>query len=332
MQLYQMQLLDIQIVASICMLECQMNHNALDTGSEVNRSSQGVSGLVAIVLTVILWAVAANVANSLFLKGVSPFELAGASAVIATFGLAVLDSFIGRSQAQRMNRQQFGLGLVLVGLVGADYLAIQRLPVAVAIVLLFTAPILVVLWTAVTSWCLPSRFVLIALSLSIIGVILVSNLFAGGIGQVNWFGIFVGLTTAVFFAAYILLSEQMSATTETIGVMLKTFAVASLVWIAYQLTQGIPWTLLAPENILQVLYVGIAGNLLPYLLFFWCIQRVQAERAAIAATLEPAIASVLAWIWFGQTLNLAQITGGILIVVAITWMQFKTASPTLPHN
>ena len=89
--------------------------------------------------------------------------------------------------------------------------------------------------------------------------------------------------------------------------------------------------LLAPENVLPVIYVGIAGNLLPYLLFFWCIQRVQAERAAIAATLEPAIAGVIAWLWFGQTLNLTQMIGGVLIVAAITWMQFKTAS-TLSHR
>jgi len=173
---------------------------------------------------------------------------------------------------------------------------------------------------------LPSGSVAIALFLSIIGVMLVSNLFAGNIGQIDGWGILLGLTTAVFFAAYVVLSEQASVTNETIGVMLKTFAVASLFWIAYQVTQGIPWTLLRPENFLQVIYVGIAGNLLPYLLFFWCIQRVQAERAAIAATLEPAIAGVLAWIWFGQILNVMQIIGGLLIVVAVTWMQFKTTN------
>ena len=303
-----------------------MNHNPLDLGTAITQPDRHRSALAAMLVTVILWAVAANVANSLFLKGVSPFELAGASAIIATFGLAVLDSFIGRSHARPMNRQQFGLGLVLVGLVGADYLAIQQLPVAVAIVLLFTAPMLVVLWNALISRCLPSRSVQIALSLSTIGILLVSNVLAGGISQVNWLGIIVGLTTAVFFAVYMLLSERMSATTETIGVMLKTFTVASLVWIAYQLTQGMPWMLLAPENFLQVIYVGIAGNLLPYLLFFWCIQRVRAERAAIAATLEPAIAGVLAWIWFGQSLTGMQLVGGGFIVAAVTWTQIQPST------
>ncbi|MCU0537913.1 MAG: EamA family transporter [Hydrococcus sp. Prado102] len=288
------------------------------------KSLQSSLGMLALVITVVAWAIAANVANSLFLVGVQPFELAGASAAIATFGLAILDSFIGRSHSKPIDRKEFVLGLILVGLVGADYLAIQRLPVAVAIVLLFTAPILVVLWSALTSRRVPSQSVLIALVLSVCGVILVSNLLASNVEQINWFGILIGLMTAVFFAAYIVLSEQVSATQETIGVMLKTFAVASLFWIAYQLTQGIPWTLFSSGNIFKVIYVGIAGNLLPYLLFFWCIQRVKAERAAIAATLEPFVAGMLAWFWFCQTLSVMQIIGGIFIIVAVTWMQFKT--------
>ncbi|MEG3987792.1 DMT family transporter [Microcoleus sp. S28C3] len=302
-------------------------HTAWKSVLERDRDSLNVLGMLAMLLTVVAWAIAANVANRLFLSGVQPFELAGASATIATFGLAILDSLVGRSHAKPIDRPQFALGLILVGLVGADYLAIQRLPVAVAIVLLFTAPILVVLWTAVTSRCLPARPVLVALILSIVGVLLVSNLLASHEARVEWFGILVGLTTAVFFAAYIVLSDRVSATQETIGVMLKVFAVASLFWIAYQLTQGMPWTLLARENILKVIYVGIAGNLLPYLLFFWCIQRIQAERAAIAATLEPVVAGVLAWFWFDQTLTGMQIVGGFTIVVAITWMQFQTAIP-----
>jgi DME family drug/metabolite transporter len=231
-----------------------------------------------------------------------------------------------------MNWRQFALGLVLVFLVGADYIAIQQLPVAIAIVLLFTAPILVVLWTALSSRRAPSRFVSVALILSIIGVVLVSKLLESNLEQVNWFGIGIGLTTAVFFAAYIVLSEQMAETGESVGILLKTYAVASLFWLAYQFTQGLPLTLLTPENFPKVLYVGIAGNLLPYLLFLWSIQRVRAERAAIVATLEPFAAAILAWIWFGQTLTVLQIVGGILIIVGVTALQLKTSPPPPNHS
>ena len=285
-------------------------------------------GLVAILLTVLCWALAANVAFDLFADGINPLEMAGVSAMMATFGLAILHSFWGRGQTRPMSLKQFALGLVLVFLVAADYIAIQQLPVAIAIVLLFTSPILVVLWTAFAARRAPSRLVLIALTLSILGVVLVSKLWESSLGQINWFGIGIGLSTAVFFAAYIILSEQIASTGESIGIMLKTYAVASLFWLAYQLTQGLPLTLLTPNHFPKVLVVGIIGNFLPYLLFLWSIQRVQAERAAIVATLEPLVAAILAWLWFGQTLTLLQIMGGVLIITAVTALQLKGNQPS----
>lgn len=301
------------------------------------RDSPSVVGLVAIILTVVLWAVAANVATSLFLAGVPPFEVAGIGTMIATFGLAIIDTFFGlsptgafhESHTRKMSRQEFAAGVALAGLVGMDYLAIQQLSVAVAIVLLFTAPILVVVWTALTSRQAPSRAILVTLILSVVGIVLVSNVLASNARQVSWFGIGIGLLAAVFFAAYIVLSEKLSGTYEPIGVLLRTFAVASLFWLTYQFSQGIPIQLLTPENFSKILYVGFAGILLPYLLFFWCIQRVQAERAAIVATLEPVVAGVLAWVWFGQILTPLQIAGGVLIVAAVTWLQIKDTNPTL---
>lgn len=294
------------------------------------RLSPSWLGLFAILLRVLCWALAANVAYDLFMAGINPLELAGVSAMIATFGLAILNSFWGRGQTKPMNLKQFALGLVLVFLVATDYVAIQQLPVAIAIVLLFTSPILVVLWTAFAARRVPSRFVLIALTLSILGVVLVSKLLESTLEQVNWFGIGIGLTitTAVFFTAYIILSEQMAGTGESVGILLKTYAVASLFWLAYQFTQGLPLTLLTPENFPKVLVVGIVGNLLPYLLFLWSIQRVHAERVAIVATLEPFVAAIVAWLWFGQTLTLLQIAGGVLIIVAVTDLQLKQTQPS----
>jgi len=54
-----------------------------------------------------------------------------------------------------------------------------------------------------------------------------------------------------------------------------------------------------------------------YLLFFWCLQRVPTEQAAIAATLDLRRGSA-GLIWFSQALTLMQLVGGVLIVGAIT--------------
>lgn len=287
----------------------------------VTQFPQRRLGLITVLFAVILWAVAANLISSLFAAGVKPFELAVSSMTIATFGLAVVNSFMIKPEAKAMSWQQFILGLSFAGLTGVNYLAIARLPVAVAILLLFTSPIMVVLWTALTTRHMPSRSVLAAMLLLIVGVVLVSKVLESNLSEFNGFGILVGLSSAVFFTAYSLQSERVGRSDEPLGVMLKTFAIGSLFWLAYQVTQGVPVTLLEPENVWKIIYIGIAGNLLPYSLFFWGIQRIQAERAVIIATLEPVIAAALAWIWFGQTLTLLQLVGGILTILAVTALQ-----------
>jgi len=296
------------------------------TPETATKVYQRTLGLVAVSFAVILWAVSTNVISSLFVAGVNPFELAVSSIAIATFGLAVVNTFRRKPEAKAMSRQQFILGLLFAGLTGANYLAVARLPVAVAILLLFTSPIMFVLWTALTTRRIPSRSVLAAMLLLIVGVVLVSKVLESNLSQFNGLSIFIGLSSAVFFTAYNLQSERVGRSDESLGVMLKTFAIASLFWLAYQITQGVPVTLLEPENVWKVIYVGIAGNLLPYSLFFWGIQRIQAERAVIIATLEPVIASTLAWLWFGQTLTPKQLIGGILIILAVTVLQLLTSS------
>ena len=283
-------------------------------------------GLIIVLFAVILWAVAANLISSLFAAGVKPFELAVSSMTIATFGLAIVNSFMIKPEAKAMTWQQFILGLLFAGLTGVNYLAIARLPVAVAILLLFTSPLMVVLWTALTTRHIPSRSILAAMLLLIVGVVLVSKVLESNLSEFNGFGILVGLSSAVFFTAYNLQSERVGRSDEPVGVMLKTFAIGSLFWLAYQVTQGVPVTLLEPESVWKVIYIGIAGNLLPYSLFFWGIQRIQAERAVIIATLEPVIASTLAWLWFGQTLTSLQLIGSILLIISVTVLQMINTS------
>ncbi len=292
------------------------------SGAETGtKFSQQTLGLMAVLLSVILFALAANTISSLLTAGVNPLELAVSSMTIATFWLAVLHSFSRQPQAKAMSREQLSMGLLFAGLTGTNYLAIAQLPVAVAILLLFTSPVMVVLWNAVARRRRPARATLGAILLLVVGVVLVSKVLESNLSNFNGLGICLGLLSAVFFTAYNLQSERLGQSDDALGVMLKTFAIASVFWLAYQVTQGVPLTLLEPAHVWKMVYVGIAGNLLPYALFFWGVQRIQAQRAVIIATLEPVIAAGLAWLWFGQALTVLQSMGGIAIVVAVTGLQ-----------
>jgi DME family drug/metabolite transporter len=290
------------------------------------HSSLSSLGLPAVVTASTLWAIAANVASSLFQAGVSSLDLAGVTTIIATVALLLVQTVHKGLPNLSLRPAQFVLGILFTLFVAADYLAIKRLPVAVAIVLIFTSPVLVVLWTALLSRRLPSRQVLLALGLSVIGVALVSQLLAGNLAAFNWFGVMVGLSTALLFAAYTLLSGQVSTTSSTTIRLLKTFWVSSLLWVGYLVIHGFPVALFQLQTLPKVFYMGIAGSLLPYLLYLWGMKHLQAERAAIVATIEPVIAAGLAWVWFGQALTIMQMLGGGLILMAITLLRIRKAS------
>jgi DME family drug/metabolite transporter len=84
---------------------------------------------------------------------------------------------------------------------------------------------------------------------------------------------------------------------------------------------------LRPANLPEVAFVGVAGTLVPFFLFTWGVGRIRAERAAIAATLEPVIAAVVAWAWLGQHLSGLQVVGGALVVAAVVSLQLGRRRP-----
>lgn len=272
------------------------------------------------------WATAAIVARRLFDVGVSPLDLSAARSVIAGVGLAPV-LFRSRARVNLVTPRVVWLGLSIALVNAAYYLAIERLSVAVAIVLQYTAPALVVGWTVVTQRRLPSTEVVVALIAAVAGVALIVEIVGSAVGALDRAGVAFGLASAVLFATYSLLADSASRNYGAIGAMARAFTVASGFWLIVQIIRGWPQELFATNNVPEVLFVGIAGTLIPFLAYVWGISRVRAERATIAATLEPVFAAAAAWVWLGQTLSLMQLLGGALVVAAVCVLQLnRTAS------
>jgi drug/metabolite transporter, DME family len=229
-----------------------------------------------------------------------------------------------------LNGRVLGLGLSLALVTATYYVAIARLSVAVAIVIQYTAPALVVVWTALQTRRQPTPATVSAVIVALVGVAFVS-----GMGnqqfQFDALGLFAAGLSALFFAAYAVLSESLVDRLGATGVMFRGFLISSLFWVAFHIAQGFivqgfPTHLLATETLPSILFVGIGGTLIPFSLMCWGIQQVSAERGAIAASLEPVLAALFAWIWLSQSLSIVQMVGGGLVLAAVTLLQFQNAS------
>ena len=292
-------------------------------------SSGALAGLAAVALAATLWAVAAAVARTLFDDAVEPLELVQARAYISALGLALLPAAWKRQETGNL-RAAVALGLAIAMVNAFYYVAIQRLAVAVALVLQYTGPAFVVAWIALSTRKRPAREILIALVATFAGVVLVSELLAGDIGSLNVIGIACGFGSAVMFATYTLVSERAGQFYGVIGALFRGFVAASIVWLAFQTPQGPPSALWEDGHFPRVLFVGVAGTLAPFLLYLWGVERIRAERAVIAATLEPVVAGIVAWVWLDQVLTPMQLIGGVIIVIAVASLQLKRERPDAP--
>ncbi|MGH2702003.1 MAG: EamA family transporter [Actinomycetota bacterium] len=287
-------------------------------------ASRARAGLAAIALAAALWALGAVVASSLFDDGVKPLELAEARSVVSALGLALVPAARRRPEPPppaTVRRSLVVLG-VCIGMVNAVYyVAIERLPVAVALVLQYTAPAMVVIWTALRLRARPPNEVLFAVVLALAGVALVSGLLGAEIASADVLGIVMGLASAILFATYTLVGESVISSYGPLGAMFRAFAIAGAGWITWQVFNGWPAELFEPANLPRVLLVGVMATLIPFFLYLWGIERVKAERAAIAATLEPVLGAVVAWLFLDQSLGIVQIIGGVLVIVAVILIQ-----------
>jgi len=289
-------------------------------------------GFLAVSAAAVLWAFGGTYARTLIDRGASPYEITEARAWIAFLALGALLLWRRRGGSSRAAPPPlvftigFGLSIAAANLL--YYSAISALPVAVAIVIQYTAPAMVVGWLALAERRPPSKHVVWALVAAVAGVALLAELpriLTSGGRILSGRGVAAALGSAVAFAAYILLGERVVPAYGPEGALVRGFGVAGVLWIAVQATRGRPDTLLDPAMLPGVVVIGIVATVIPFMLFLWGLQRIGASPAGIVSTLEPLSAALLAYVWLGQGLDAWQLAGAALVVAAIGVVQSEQA-------
>jgi drug/metabolite transporter (DMT)-like permease len=287
-------------------------------------------GFLAVSAAAVLWAFGGTYARTLIDKGASPLEVTEARAWIAFLALGAWTVASERRRGKRAAGQEVSAWIVVVfglSLAAANYFyysAISSLPVAVAIVIQYTAPGLVVLWLAVADRRPPSARLVAALVAAFAGVALLSELpdaITGGGTSLAPRGVAAALTSAIAFAAYIISGERVERAVGPLGALVRGFGIASVLWIVVQATRGRPDTLLDTSLLPGVLLLGVVATIIPFSLFLWGLAQIGPSRTGIVSTLEPLSAAVLAYFWLEQSLGGLQIAGAALVVAGIAVVQ-----------
>ena len=217
----------------------------------------------------------------------------------------------------RKDHTRLGLaGLLFAGDLAVWHWSIYFTSVANATLLANCAPLFVVLGGWFIFGQRVSRTFLVAMGVALVGtVLMVGTSFR--IGLQHLWGDTLGLITAIFYASYIL----------TVKRLRDEFSVATVMtWSGIACSAALlPIALLSSEQILPVSALGwvpllglaLISQVGGQSLIAYALAHLPAAFSSVGLLLQPVMATVLAWLMFGETLRPWQAVGGMLVLVGI---------------
>lgn len=222
------------------------------------------------------------------------------------------------------------LGLLISAQSLCLYAAVARIPVAVALLIFNTFPLLLALLTWALGGPAPTKRAGMLMGLILLGLALVLDLPArvrdlDGAGPGWWAGVGFGLAAAVFFATALWVTNRhlnaLKGTVRSMWTMGLAFGAMALAGLSGALPGAMAWPTDAPG------WGGLAALTLFYgtafaLLFAWLPRLNMAENAS-AMNAEPVATLVMGWVILGQALAPIQVAGGAVVLAGIVGLSLR---------
>jgi len=289
-------------------------------------------GYAMVAIAAALFALNGSVSKVVLASGLSSLELAQIRAMCSALALLAFLLAFARPNL-RVGRREL-LFLIAFGVVGVAlvqwlyFVAIENLPVGVALLIEFTAPLFVALFARFVYRERIRRRIWVAVALCIMGLGLVVEVWAGV--SFSTVGVSAALGGAFALTAYLLMAERERRHRDAASLTFYGFLFAALLWALVQPLWQFPWSVLGDTVSLQgnlsehtapvwllVGFVIVFGSVITFSLLTGALRHLSATRASIVATLEPVIATVIAWLWLGETFGTAQLVGGAVVLAGI---------------
>jgi drug/metabolite transporter (DMT)-like permease len=269
--------------------------------------------------------------------GLSTLELTQLRSTGAFVGFALVLALL-RPGSLRVGGREL-LYLVAFGVTGVAFVqwlyfvAIHRLPIGIALLIQYLAPLIVALWARYVFHAPVRRRIWLALVLALAGLSLIVELWGGGI-SLDGPGVAAALAAAGAYALYILMAEHAVARRDPISVACYGFLFAAVFWFLVQPLWEFPLgrldesaSLLGNLDEVSVpawLLVGfliVGGTMASFGLIISALRHISATRVGIVAMLEPVAATMVAWAWLGEELGPEQLAGGAVVLAGIVLAQ-----------
>ena len=302
----------------------------------MKSGSHPLRGYCYIALATFLWGVSATLGRAAFtgrlvpagaLRAIDPLILSQSRSTLSLLVLLPV-LLVRRGAASLRVPGRDLLRFFLLGILGVAasnylyYLAIQRTNVAIAIILQYTAPVWVLVYTALRDAHRPSPRRIAAVALAVAGSALAVGLVGSGAPRLDVLGVVAAMLASFSFAFYNVGGHSVLARYDRWKVLFWVLVATSSFWIVIHP----PWKVAAARFSLEqwsfLLAFSLVSVLAPFSCYFAGLQHLEPTRAVVVSCLEPVFSILLAALILGELLRPLQTLGIVVVLVAIVLIQW----------
>lgn len=272
-------------------------------------------GYACILAAATSWGFIGSLTRFCLEDGLGPMEIAFWRMLLSSVFFLLHAARIGAHRLHNLKDTAtiflFG-ALALGGLFSSFFGVVQLGGAALAAVLLYTAPAWVALFSRFIYKETITRTKYIAMGLSLAGVIFIS-LSGGGLGgKIPLTAVLLGLLTGVLYSTHYVFTKEYLRRYSPItlyGFAMLFGAIAVLPFVTFAPKSASTWGVL--------ITLAFVTGYLAYWVYSEGMRRLPLTKAAILATLEPVVATFVAWWIWGEAFSLGGWVGAGLIVAAV---------------
>ena len=276
---------------------------------------------IYIVLAGVLWGTSGIFVHYLAPFGFTSLQMTCIRSVVAFLSMFLYTLIFNRDLFRASIKEVvlFSLGGVsFFGTASCYYYSMQATSISTAVVLMYTAPIFVMIYSVLFLGEKLTKIKTVSVALMIVGCSLVSGVI-GGL-KFNIIGIAFGFLSGILYSAYNIITKiNMQNNSNPVSANLYGFLAASLVSL-FVCNPGV-----MPELAMQkpastlplMLGLGLVTCILPYFLYTLALKAIPAGTASSLGIIEPMSATVFSVLLFNEKLSIFSAVGMILILVAV---------------
>lgn len=223
------------------------------------------------------------------------------------------------------------------------FVAIARMPVGVALLLEYTAPLMVALWVRFARGEAVRSRVWLALGLCLAGLALVAQVWRGL--TLDGVGVLAGFGAAAALATYYLMGERGLGQRDPISLMGWIFTVSAVLWAVVRPWWQFPFAVLGDSVSLTgaldgltldvgvlAAFVVLLGTVAAFGFVLLAVGLVGPARVGILGMIEPVGSGLVAWAVLGERLAVVQLAGAAVVLAGIALAETARRRPADAHD